>query len=226
MILGAIAALLIVVLIHELGHFSVARLCGVKVIKFSIGFGKAICAYVSKKTGTEYALSIIPLGGYVKMYGEQPDQPLGDDALTSQAYSHKPVWQRMAIALAGPAANFILAIMLFWIVYMLGVVYVKPVVGGVVPGSIVAKAGIVAGEQIVKINDQKVYGWQQVMTYLLAHIGDRKTVLVVTQKNGLRQAHYLDLSAWALKQRSPDIIHSLGFVRAYVKIPPVIKTVL
>jgi regulator of sigma E protease len=226
MILGAIAAIFVVVLIHEMGHFTVARLCGVKVVKFSIGFGKAICSYTSKKTGTEYAISIIPLGGYVKMYGEQPDQPLEDESLKNKSYSHKPTWQRMAIALAGPAANFILAIVMFLIVYMLGVVYVRPIIGSVVPNSIAAKAGISRGEQIVRIDNKPVYGWQQVMTNLLVRIGNDDKVLVVTQKNGVKQDHYFDLSGWALKERSPDIIHSLGFVREYVKIPPVLQKVM
>ena len=105
-IIGAIAAIFIVVVIHEMGHFVVARWCGVKVEKFSIGFGKAICSFTSKKTGTVYAIGMIPLGGYVKMYGEQALVEGGGEGLEfpNQAYGNKTVWQRMAIALAGPAA--------------------------------------------------------------------------------------------------------------------------
>lgn len=225
MILAAIAAIFSVVLIHELGHFIVARLCGVKVIKFSIGFGKVVCSYTSKKTGTQYALSLIPLGGYVKMYGEQPDQPITHDELQMQAYSNKPVWQRMAIALAGPAANIVLAIVLFFIVHLLGVTYIKPIVGGVVPNSVAAKSGIVQGEQIIKINQHEVYGWQQVMTQLLGHIGEAQPVSVTTQKNGMVQQHQLDLSQWALKERGADIIQSLGFKYQFLTIPPIVERV-
>jgi regulator of sigma E protease len=226
MILGAIAAIFVVVVIHEFGHFAVARLCGVKVIKFSIGFGKSICSYTSKKSGTEYAISIIPLGGYVKMYGEQPDQPVDDDSLTNKAYSQKPVWQRMAIALAGPFANFILAIFLFFVVYLMGVVYVKPVVGNVVASSIVAKAGIKSGDQIIKVGSSDVYGWQQVMSNLLVHIGDKDPIVVVTKKDGDIQKHDFDLSAWTITKRSPDILHELGFIRKYPPIPPIIEQVM
>ena len=156
-ILGAIVAILIVVFIHELGHFTVARLCGVRIEKFSIGFGKALLSYTSRKTGTHYVIAMIPLGGYVKMYGEQPDQPLEDDSLKNQAYTHKNVWQRMAIASAGPLANMLLAIIVFLIVFMMGVTYVKPIIGNVIPDSIAAKAGLVRGERIVEINHQAIW---------------------------------------------------------------------
>lgn len=226
MILGAIAAIFMVVVIHEYGHFIVARCCGVKVVKFSVGFGRAIYSYTSKKTGTEYALSWIPLGGYVKMYGEPNEDPLPDDPLKNQAYSTKPVWQRMAISFAGPFANFVLAIILFFVVYLMGIVYVKPIIGHVVPNSIAAKAGLQRGEQIIKIDHQPVYGWQQVVTNLLAHIGDKQPVQVVTQKNNIEQVHALNLSNWTITKRSPDILHELGFVRHYIPIPPVIEKVM
>lgn len=224
-ILGAIAAIFIVVLIHELGHFTVARLLHVKVTKFSIGFGKAIWSYTPPKSGIEYAIGIIPLGGYVKMLGEQPDQ-IEDEALRKQSYSAQPVWSRMAIALAGPLANIILAIVAFLIVYLLGVTYVKPVIGKVVPQSIAAKANLQPGAQIIQIGKRDIYGWQQVMTSLLAHIGDSKKVSVITLKDHQKSQHWLDLSQWTIKKRTPDIIGSLGFIPYRVPIPAVVKKVM
>ena len=106
MIIAAIAAILGVILLHELGHFLVARAVGVKVLKFSIGFGKSLWSYRSKKTDTEYVLAILPLGGYVKMLGEEGDQTLTPTE-RSQAFSLKPVWARFCIAAAGPVVNFL-----------------------------------------------------------------------------------------------------------------------
>lgn len=225
-ILGAIVAILIVVFIHELGHFTVARLCGVRIEKFSIGFGKALLSYTSRKTGTHYVIAMIPLGGYVKMYGEQPDQPLEDDSLKNQAYTHKNVWQRMAIASAGPLANMLLAIIVFLIVFMMGVTYVKPIIGNVIPDSIAAKAGLVRGERIVEINHQAIYGWQQVMTHLLSRIGESQPVSLITENNGVRQQHSINLAGWKLEKRNPDIISSLGFVPYRVNIPPILLKVM
>lgn len=225
-ILGAIAAILIVVFIHELGHFTVARCCGVRIEKFSIGFGKAFLSYTSRKTGTQYVIAMIPLGGYVKMFGEQPDQPIEDDALKQQAYTHKNVWQRMAIAFAGPLANMLLAIVAFLIVFMLGVTYVKPIVGHVIPGSIAASAGLSRGERIIAINQQPIYGWQQVMTHLLSRIGESQPVTIITEKKGIKQQHSMSLANWSIKKRNPDVIASLGLVPYRVDIPPILQRVM
>lgn len=224
-ILGAIAAILIVVFIHELGHFCVARCCGVRIEKFSIGFGKPLISYTSRKTGTQYAIAMIPLGGYVKMYGEQPDQPL-DEAQREQAYTSKNVWQRMAIAFAGPLANMVLAIVAFMIVYLIGVTYVKPIIGQVIPNSIAAQAGLQPGEQIVEIDGRPIYGWQQVMTNLLSRIGESQAVTVVTEKAGQRQTHQMNLAQWTIKKRNPDLIEDLGFIPHRVDIPPLLQKIM
>ena len=225
-ILGAIAAILIVVFIHELGHFTVARLCGVRIEKFSIGFGKALLSYTSRKTGTQYVIAMIPLGGYVKMYGEQPDQPLEDESLKHLSYTYKNVWQRMAIAIAGPLANMVLAIVVFLIVFMLGVTYVKPIIGKVIPGSIAAKAGLVPGERIIEIDHKPIYGWQQVMTHLLSRIGESEPVPMTTEKNGIEKQHLVNLADWTIEKRNPDLIGSLGFVPHRVNIPPILLKVV
>ena len=121
-----IVALGLLVAVHEFGHFWVARRCGVKVERFSIGFGKAIWRRLGKD-GTEYVLALIPLGGYVKMLDGRVDElKPGEEA---QAFNHKSVWARMAIVAAGPMANFVFALFAFWLMFMIGVPSVKPVVG-------------------------------------------------------------------------------------------------
>ncbi|MEZ5482914.1 MAG: RIP metalloprotease RseP [Porticoccaceae bacterium] len=127
-----IIALGILVTFHEFGHFWVARRCGVKVIRFSVGFGTPLVRWHDRH-GTEFVIAALPLGGYVKMVDERE----GDvaEADLPSAFSRKTVWQRMAVVVAGPVANFLLAILAYWIVYLLGVTGVAPVVDAVAPGS-------------------------------------------------------------------------------------------
>lgn len=134
-----IVALGILVAVHEFGHFWVARRCGVKVEKFSIGFGKSIWSRVAKD-GTEYSLSIIPLGGYVKMLDSRVDDVAEEER--GFAFDTKPLWKRTAIVAAGPIFNFLFAIFAYWLVFLIGVPAVKPVVGQVTPYSIAAEAGL------------------------------------------------------------------------------------
>ncbi len=223
-IIGAIVALFIVVLIHEFGHFIVARWCGVKVLKFSIGFGKSFWSYTSKKTGTVYALGIFPLGGYVKMFGETTDEKL-DPSLAAVSYAHKSVWARMAVALAGPAANMVLALVAFWIVYMSGVTYQKPIIGRVYPQTIAAKAGLQAEDQIIKVGQQKIFGWRQVVMSMLSHVGDDKPVLVLTRRDDIVKQHQFDLSQWRIAKRDPEILKSLGLQPKFATIPAVVSRV-
>lgn len=222
-ILGAIAAIFIVVLIHELGHFLVARYFKVRVLSFSIGFGKAIWSWTSPKTNIEYRIGIFPVGGYVKMLGEQNTDSETDDPA---AYANKPVFQRMAIAAAGPMANFLLAIVAFMLVYMIGITYVKPKIGQVLPQSIAAKSGFQAGDEITKVGQQSVHGWQQVLTAMIAHIGDSKPLAVVVRRDGVSAVRQLDLSDWRVEERSPDLFGTLGMVPYRPAIPPIIAKVM
>src|SRR3990167_8167312 len=147
-IIGSIAAIFGIIILHEWGHFVVARFCGIKVLRFSIGFGKALWRHTSKK-GTEYILAILPLGGYVKMLGEGDEITTPEDA--HRAYNHKPLWVRMAVVLAGPLTNLIIAVIAFWGVYLMSISHKKPVVGVVAPNSIAAEAGLKSGDELVSI---------------------------------------------------------------------------
>ncbi len=147
-IVALIVTLGILVTIHEFGHFWVARRCGVKVLRFSIGFGKAAKTWIGKD-GVEYVIAPIPLGGYVKMLGQEDTTVAeGSGVPNSQrhlSFAHKPLWQRMAIVAAGPAANFLLAIFVYWLLNIsYGVSGVAPVISDVVDGSPAARAGFAA----------------------------------------------------------------------------------
>ena len=147
----------ILVFVHELGHFIVARLCGVRVEVFSLGFGKKILTY--KRGDTNYCVSLIPLGGYVKMFGEiGSDQVLTEDD-KKVSYSHKNVWQRIAIVLAGPLMNFFFAIFIFAYIAQVGEQTKASVIGGVTPGSIAEKVGFTEGDRVLAVNSLPIQSY-------------------------------------------------------------------
>ncbi len=205
-----IVALGILVAVHEFGHFWVARRCGVKVEKFSIGFGKSIWSKVGKD-GTEYSLSIIPLGGYVKMLDGRVDDVTEEQQ--QYAFDKKPLWKRTAIVGAGPAFNFLFAIFAYWLVFLIGVPAVKPVIGEVAPQSIAAQAGIESGMELKSISGIKTADWESVNIGLISHIGDDSmTVTVASQDNiGLEQKLTLDLTQWSFDPETESAMSTLGF---------------
>lgn len=149
------------IFIHELGHFLAAKLSGVRVLKFSIGFGPKI---LGKKIGeTEYLLSAIPLGGYVKMYGEDA----GDEAIDEKrSFKHQPVHKKMFIVLAGPLFNIIGAIFLFWIIFVYGVPVLKPVIGEVMENSPAYMAGLKKGDKVIEIDGQQITNWFEMAQFI------------------------------------------------------------
>ncbi len=167
------------IFVHELGHFLVAKYYGVRVEVFSLGFGKKIFQY--KKGDTVYCISIIPLGGYVKMYGDDPraDVPDSDKAVS---FLHKPLWPRTAVVLAGPLMNFFFAIFIFAVVAVLGDHNVEPIVGDIEETSAAAKAGLLPGDKIVSVNNKKVKSWKQFTDALEDRSGQTVTLGVV--RNG------------------------------------------
>ena len=165
-----IVALGLLVAVHEFGHFWVARRCGVKVERFSIGFGKAIWRRFGKD-GTEYVLALIPLGGYVKMLDGRVDELKPGDE--QYAFNHKSVWARMAIVAAGPMANFVFALFALWLMFMIGVPAVKPVVGEVRPASIVAAAGVEPGMEIVGVGGEETGVTLEFAAHLAGVVIDR-----------------------------------------------------
>lgn len=171
-----ILAIVLLVSIHEWGHFIVARKMGIQVTRFSIGFGPVLWRYTDKK-GTEFALSLLPLGGYVKMRDVfDPDYTLAD---ADKAFSQKPVWRRLLVILAGPFTNFVLALFLLWGVLIIGTPSFAPVIGNIKQDSVAAKAGLQAGYEIVQVNDTKVKTWSDVQYALVPFIGLSEPVTLV-----------------------------------------------
>lgn len=209
-IFGAIMAVFMIIIFHELGHFCIARCCGIKILRFSIGFGKALYTW-RDKTGTEYVFALIPLGGYVRMLGEERGSV--DEAAQGSYYS-KRLWMRMAVVLAGPLVNFILAFGVFWLAFIVGSEHLKPIVGGVTASSFAAKAGLQVGDEIISVAGQSVSNWQQVAMAMLAQMGCTGEVAMIVRPHAVR---FFDLHGWVLDRAEPDIFATLG-IRPYV--PP------
>ncbi|HHF3117176.1 TPA: sigma E protease regulator RseP [Vibrio alginolyticus] len=209
-LISFIVALGILVAVHEFGHFWVARRCGVKVEKFSIGFGKSIWSKVGKD-GTEYSISMIPLGGYVKMVDSRVDEvPEHEKHL---AFDKKPLWKRTSIVAAGPIFNFLFAIFAYWLVFLIGIPAVKPVIGEVTPNSIVAEAGIESGMELKSISGIKTPDWESVNMGLISHIGDDLMTVTLTSANevGSEVTKTLDLREWKFDPETQSAMQSLGF---------------
>ena len=179
-VLALLVTLGILVTVHEFGHFWVARRCGVKVLKFSIGFGKAVKTWVGKD-GVEYVIAPIPLGGYVRMLGQEDTSVADAEAVPAEeqekSFASKSVWQRMAISAARPAANFLLAIVIFWIINIaFGTSGVAPVISSVTEGSVAERAGLVPGDEIIAIDGEPTLIWQQVALQLVGRMGESGSV--------------------------------------------------
>jgi regulator of sigma E protease len=224
MVLGTLVALGVLVTIHEFGHFWVARRCGVKVLRFSIGFGTPLIRWHDKK-GTEFAIAAIPLGGYVKMLDEREgDVP---SQLLDQTFNRKTVGQRIAIVIAGPAANFILALLFFWLLAMIGSQQVRPVIGSLLPDSPAALAGLRSGQEIVAVDGDEVHGWGGVNLKLVGRLGESGSLGITVQEPGsLQQRSYsIPLTDWLKGSEEPDPIGALGINPWRPAIKPVLSEV-
>lgn len=209
MLIGTLVALGVLVTIHEYGHFWVARRCGVKVLRFSIGFGTPLLRW-HDRYGTEFVIALIPLGGYVKMLDER-ETPVSE-AEQSQSFNRKTVGQRIAIVAAGPVANFALAFVLFWCLAMLGNQQVKPVIGEVVVGGLAERAGLLSGQEIIAVDGHDVSGWADVNLQLIQRVGDSGTVLIEAQTdaNSVTNTYSVTLDKWLYGAEAPNPIDELG----------------
>ena len=218
-----IIALGVLITVHEFGHFWVARRCGVRVERFSIGFGKALWRRTDK-SGTEYVIAMIPLGGYVKMLDERAE-PVAPE-LRHYAFNNKTVGQRAAIIAAGPIANFLFAIFAYWLVFIIGVPGVRPVVGEITPNSIAAQAQIQPGTELKAVDGIETPDWDAVRLQLVSKIGDEHTTLSVAQfGSNQRQDKTLDLRHWTFEPDKEDPVSSLGMRPRGPQIEPVLSEV-
>jgi regulator of sigma E protease len=218
-------ALLLLITVHEYGHFIVARLCGVKVLRFSFGFGKVLASWRSKK-GTEYAWSLFPLGGYVKMLDEaEGPVPTNERHL---AFNRKPIWARIAIVLAGPLFNFIFAFIALWLVLIIGIKSLAPIISEVKPNSIAAQAGLTAQQEILSLNNTPIDSWRDFQYALMPLLGTQEPVNIVVRAIGgsERKTLILPLTTWQLDPKKPDVLGSLGIVPFIPSVPPIVGEVM
>ncbi|MBV4493862.1 RIP metalloprotease RseP [Pseudomonas sp. SWRI12] len=221
MIVGTLVALGVLVTFHEFGHFWVARRCGVKVLRFSVGFGMPLLRWHDKQ-GTEFVVAAIPLGGYVKMLDEREGEVPADQL--DQSFNRKTVRQRIAIVAAGPIANFLLALVFFWGLAMLGSEQVRPVIGGVEAGSVAARAGLGAGQEIVAIDGEPTSGWAAVNLQLVRRLGESGSLQLMVREQGstVDSPRELILDNWLKGADEPDPIRSLGIKPWRPALPPVL----
>ncbi|HBV20783.1 MAG TPA: RIP metalloprotease RseP [Nitrosomonas sp.] len=221
-----IVALGILITFHEFGHYLVARWNGVKVLRFSVGFGQPVFRKRLGKDQTEWIVAAIPLGGYVKMLDENEGSVAKEDL--SRAFNRQPVGRRFAIVAAGPLANFLLAIVMYWFMFILGVEGIKPMLGPVVPDTPVAQAQFEEGETIVSIENELVESWQDARWTLLRYAVNQSpdvTVETVNQ-NGEINWRQLDLSGMHPDEMEGNVLGKIGFNVYQPEIKPIVAEVM
>ncbi len=217
-----LVALGVLISIHEFGHFWVARKMGVKVLKFSIGFGKPIWSRKGKVDDTEYVLASIPLGGYVKMLDEREGNVHPDEV--DRAFNRKSVWARIAVVIAGPVANFLLAIAVYWIVMMTGISGIAPLLGEIDEGSPAGNAGFQFEDRIDSIGDKRTPTWSDARIALLdqAMSGDGAIEFNVTTVSGESVTRELQVDGSKILKSDGDVVRNLGISQWWPKVPAVI----
>ncbi|GAA0791590.1 sigma E protease regulator RseP [Marinobacterium sediminicola] len=224
-LLATLVALGVLVTIHEWGHFWVARRCGVKVLRFSVGFGKPLWMRTAAD-GTEYAIAAIPLGGYVRMLDEREgDVP---EALRNQAFNNKPVLQRIAIVAAGPLVNLIFAVLAYWFLFMSGISTVVPLVGGVAAGSPAAVAGVDSGYEVLEVDGHPVRTWNEVNLRLAARVGESGIIelMMGDPKRGYAHSYQVEINDWSVDLERESPLSALGLEPWQPSFPAVIGQLL
>jgi regulator of sigma E protease len=215
----------VLVSFHEFGHFWVARKAGVKVLRFSVGFGKVLWSYQKNPDATEYVLSAIPLGGYVKMVDEREGEVKKEDL--PFAFNRQSLLARTMIVAAGPVFNLVLAVVLFWSVLVIGETGLKPILGAVGQGTLAATAGFAEGDQIISVNDKLTPTWSEAMGVIIASALDGDQDIKVTVKNLDDQTYVRLLKIAESDTQNPDVLYEhLGFKPWSPKLKPVIGKVL
>ncbi|SEN78481.1 regulator of sigma E protease [Nitrosospira multiformis] len=221
-----VVALGLLIVFHEFGHYLVARWCGVKVLRFSIGFGHPLMRKQVGKDQTEWVIAAFPLGGYVKMLDEREGTVAPEEL--SRSFNRQPVLQRFAIVAAGPVANFLLAIVLYWLLFMLGISAMKPVLGPVAPATPAAFAGLEQGDTLRRIEGEPVETWQDARWLLLSHAVDRPPSLAVevTDIHGQTGLRRLDLSSIQADDLDGEFLKKIGLSSYQPEVKPVISQVI
>jgi regulator of sigma E protease len=208
----------IIVFIHELGHFSFARLFGVRVLDFSIGFGKSIKSWETKSK-TIFNLRLLPFGGYVKMNGEE----ISEKSQSSDSYSSKKYYQKLLITLGGPFFNFILAVVIFFIINLFGAYKIMPIVGDVLPDSIAHKKGIEKGDLISKIDDIEISSFSDAQLALSKRLGESGDIEIEILRNESPFEFYFPINNWLSSKEPSNLLYELG---VFPPLKPVIGSVI
>lgn len=225
-ILSFLVALGVLITFHEFGHYLVARWNGVKVLRFSIGFGQPIFRKKWGKDQTEWVLAAIPLGGYVKMLDENEGEVPKEDL--PRAFNRQAVARRFAIVAAGPIANFLLAIVLYWLIFILGVNGIKPILGPILPSTPAAQTQLEAGDTIMHIDDESIPSWQDARWTLLQKALDQSPnvqVETISQQGAIHH-HKLDLSSMQPDELDGDFLRAMGLNVFQPTIKPIIDKVI
>lgn len=215
----------VLVSFHEFGHFWVARKAGVKVLRFSIGFGKVLWSYQKNAETTEYVLSAIPLGGYVKMVDEREGEVRPEDL--PFAFNRQSLLARTAIVAAGPIFNLLLAILLFWSVLVIGETGIKPILGAIEANTLAAAAGFAEGDEIIAVNAKSTPTWTEAMGEIISSALDGEQDINVEVKGQDDQQTVKQLKIVASDIENPEVLYKrLGFKPWSPKLKPVIGQVL
>jgi regulator of sigma E protease len=223
-IVAFVVALGCLIVVHEYGHYLVARACGVKVLRFSVGFGKPLWAKRLGRDATEWVIAAFPLGGYVKMLDEREGEVAAADL--PRAFNRQSVWRRIVIVAAGPAANFLLAIALYWALFIHGIPGLRPVVGPPPAGTPAYNAGFAADDTLSKIGGEPVATWQDARWLLLQRAVDKAAVSVeVRTAAGQTVQRQLDLAGLTPADLDSDFLRMLGLTRFQVRAAPIVNRV-
>ena len=224
-IVAFVAALGCLIVVHEYGHYLVARACGVKVLRFSVGFGKPLWAKRMGRDATEWVIAAFPLGGYVKMLDEREGEVAPADL--PRAFNRQSVWRRIAIVVAGPVANFLLAIALYWILFLHGIPGLKPVVAAPPANTAAHHAGFAAGDTLLRIGGEPVATWQDARWVFLQRAVQKAAVDVeVRNTGGGTTTRRINLAGLTPADLDSDFLRTLGLARIQPVLRPVVGEVV
>ena len=208
-----LVALVVLITFHEAGHFLVARWVGVHVVRFSVGFGKPLWSWRDRR-GTEFCVAMLPLGGYVRMYDRRDEDAAehapADPALAERSYDRLPRELRILILLGGPAANFLLAFLCYWLLAIAGTTVAVPIVGAVGEDSVAARAGLRPGDEIVGVDGRSTRSWNDITLALAARLGDTGVVEVRAETDREPRTLSLTITDWLRGATDPDPLAALG----------------
>ena len=221
-IIAFIISVGLLITFHEFGHFSVARFFDIKVLRFSIGFGRPIYTRHFGRDRTEFTICLLPLGGYVKMLDDREGTVVQQEK--AREFNGKPLWQRFLIVLAGPLFNFIFAIIAYSLIYTIGINALKPIIGHVETTSIASSSGFAEGQEILSINGLSTPTWPTVIDSLVNHVVSGDVVdIQVANNSGEKQVLSLNLSSISIDEMADgNLLKKLGLNIVKLKLPPII----